>query len=133
MDDATCIRALKVYFRYTQNNAIDFIYHVLEKFLFRIHTVRIGNGHELQAKFHWHVEHRGIRHVYIKPRNPNLNGKVERSHSTDEQGFYQLLSNIDDRYLNKKLAEWETFYNFHRLRGGLNRKNTFEILRERLQ
>jgi hypothetical protein len=29
-------------------------------------------GHEFQAKFQWHVEDRGIRHVYIKPRSPQL-------------------------------------------------------------
>ncbi len=31
---------------------------------------------------------RGIRHVYIKARTPQLNGKVERSHRTDQQEFY---------------------------------------------
>ena len=28
-----------------------------------------------------------MRHVYIKPSSPNLNGKVERSHLTDELEF----------------------------------------------
>ena len=50
--------------------------------------VRTDNGHEFQAKFHLHVEDMGIRHAYIKPRSPQLNGKVERSHRTDEQDFY---------------------------------------------
>ena len=49
-------------------------------------------GPEFQAKFHWHVEDQGIRHAYIKPSSPQLNGKVERSHRTDEQEFYQLLT-----------------------------------------
>ena len=54
--------------------------------------MRTDNGHEFQAKFHWHVEDQGIRHACIKPSSPQLNGKVERSHRTDEQEFYQLLT-----------------------------------------
>jgi transposase len=78
VDDATRIRALKIYDKHTQANAIDFVDYVVAKFPFRIHTIRTDNGHEFQAKFHWHVEDLGIRHSYIKPRTPRLNGKVER-------------------------------------------------------
>jgi IS30 family transposase len=49
----------------------------VERFPFRIHTVRTDNGHEFQAKFHWHVEDQGMSHIYIKPRSPNLSGKEE--------------------------------------------------------
>ena len=34
------------------------------------------------------VEHRGIRHRYIKPRRPDQNGKVERSHRVDGEEFW---------------------------------------------
>lgn len=133
VDDATRIRALRIYKRHNQKNAIDFIDYVIEKFPFRIHTVRTDNGHEFQAKFHWHVEDLGIRYVYLKPRSPNLNGKVERSHSTDKQEFYQLLTYTDDVDVNEKLAEWERFYNFDRPHGGLKGKTPYEILRDKLQ
>jgi len=129
IDDATRIRALKVYKRHTQKNAIDFIDYVIEKFPFRIHTVRTDNGHEIQVLFHWHVEDQGIRHVYIKPRSPQLNGKVERSHRSDKEEFYQLLTYTDDVDLNKKLAEWERFYNFGRPHGAFNGKTPYEALR----
>lgn len=114
IDDATRIRALKIYQRYNQKNAIDFIDYVIGKFPFRIHTIRTDRGHEFHAKFHWHVEDKGIRHVYIKPRSPQLNGKVERSHRTDQEEFYQLLTYTDDVDLNKKLEVWKQFYNFNR-------------------
>jgi transposase len=68
IDDATRIRALKIYRRHNQANACDFIDYVIKKFPCRIHTVRTDRGHEFQAKFHWHVEDQGINHVYIKPR-----------------------------------------------------------------
>ena len=64
------IRALRIYERHNQQSAIDFIDYVVERFPFRIHTIRTDNGHEWQAQFHWHVEDLGMRHVYIKPGEP---------------------------------------------------------------
>jgi transposase InsO family protein len=132
IDDATRVRALKIYERHTQANAIAFIDHVIAKFPFLIREVRTDNGHEFQAKFHWHVEDRGIRHAYIKPASPQLNGKVERSHRTDQQEFYQLLTYTDDVDVDKRLAEWENFYNLSRPPGAFNGKAPYETLRERL-
>lgn len=129
IDDATRVRALKVYERHTQANAIDFVDHIIEKFPFRIQQIRTDNGHEFQAKFHWHVEDKRIRHAYIKPSSPQLNGKVERSHRSDQQEFYQLLSYRDDVDLEAKLDEWERFYNFAPY-GAFNRKTPYEALRE---
>ena len=133
IDDATRVRALKIYPRHTQQNAIAFLDHVIRKFPFRIHTVRTDRGHEFQALFHWHLADQGIRHVYIKARTPQLNGKVERSHRTDQQEFYQLLSYTDDVDLAARLAEWETFYNYHRPHAAFAGKTPYEALRERLQ
>lgn len=132
IDDATRIRALKVYQLHNQQNAIAFIDYVIEKFPFRIHTVRTDRGHEFQAQFHWHVEDKGIRHVYIKPRSPQLNGKVERSHRSDKEEFYQLLNYTDDVDLNEKLSQWERFYNFHRPHGAFNGKTPYEALKSML-
>jgi transposase len=55
IDDATRIRALRVYRRHTQQNAMAFLDHVIATFPFRIHTVRTDRGHEFQALFHWHL------------------------------------------------------------------------------
>ena len=133
IDDATRVRALRIYERHTQHNAIDFLDHVVSRFPFRINTVRTDNGHEFQAKFHWHAEDLGMHHIYIKPRTPRLNGKVERSHGTDQREFYQLLSYTDDVDLEAKLSEWEAFYNYHRPHGSLNGKTPYEVLREKMQ
>ena len=102
-------------------------------FPFRIYTVRTDRGHEFQALFHWHLADQGIQHVYIKPRTPQLNGKVERSHRTDQQEFYQLLSYKGDVDLEQRLAEWERFYNFGRPHGAFAGQTPYEALRERLQ
>ncbi|MBC8485551.1 MAG: IS481 family transposase [Bacteroidetes bacterium] len=129
IDDATRIRALKMYQRHNQQSAINFIDYVIEMFPFRIHTIRTDRGHEFQAKFHWHVEDKGMKHIYIKPRTPQLNGKVERSHRTDQEEFYQLLTYTDDVDLNRKLESWEQFYNFNRPHGAFDGKTPYEALR----
>ena len=100
---------------------------------FRIHAVRTDRGHEFQALFHWHLADHGIQHVYIKPHTSQLNGKVERSHRTDQQEFYQLLSYKGDVDLEQRLAEWERFYDFDRPHGAFAGQTPYEALRERLQ
>ena len=52
-----------------------------------------------------------MEHVYIKARTPQLNGKVERSHRTDKDEFYQLLTYKGDVDLEKKLAVSVVRYN----------------------
>lgn len=133
IDDATRARALYIYDRHNQKSAIDFVNRVREKFPFRIHTIQTDNGHEFQAQFHWHCQDLGIRHVYIKKASPHLNGKVERSHLTDQTEFYQLIEYVDDIDILKKLQEWETFYNIHRPHSALKGKTPYEVLKEKLE
>ena len=50
--------------------------------------------------------------VYIKPRKPRLNGKVERSHRIDEEEFYRMLNGVviyDTNLFNDKLIDWDVF------------------------
>jgi transposase InsO family protein len=112
--------------RVHQATAIRFIDEVRRRLSFRIQVVQTDNGAEFQTHFHWHVEALDIRHVYIRPRTPHLNGKVERSHRVDGQEFYQLLDKggiTDDIHLfNEKLREWENYYNYDRPHGTLDGK-----------
>ena len=129
IDDATRIRALRIFAHHNQECAITFMDYVIEKFPFRISTVRTDRGHEFQARFHWHVEDQGIQHVYIKPRTPQLNGKVERSHRTDQTEFYQLLTYTDDVDLNTKLEAWESFYYYDRPHLSHDGKTPYEVMK----
>ncbi len=74
-----------------------------------------------------------MRHVYVKPRTPRLNGKVERSHGADKTEFYQLISYNGDTDLGAKLNHWENFYNFYRSHGGLGGKTPYEVLKQKLK
>jgi transposase InsO family protein len=135
IDDCTRIRVLKIYDSCTQATAIRFADEVIRRLPFRIHVIQTDNGAEFQSKFHWHLEELDIRHVYIRPRTPRLNGKVERSHRVDDQEFYQLLDKdgvSDDIHLfNEKLREWENYYNYHRPHGALDGQTPYERLLEK--
>ena len=133
VDDATRIRALQIFPKHNQECAIQFMDYVIDRFPFRIHTVRTDRGHEFQARFHWHLEDEGMQHVYIKPRTPQLNGKVERSHRTDQTEFYQLLTYTDDVDLNAKLEAWEHFYNYDRPHMSHHGKTPYEVMRSLLK
>ena len=132
IDDCTRVRALKIYEQHNQSSSIDFINYVVDKFPFRIKTIRTDNGHEFQTKFHWHVSDLGMLHVYIKPATPRLNGKVERSHLTDKREFYQMLDYNGDVDLRQKLGQWESYYNFLRPHSAHGGKTPYEMLKLRM-
>jgi len=132
IDDCTRVRVLKIFDACNQKTAIRFVDEVVKRLPFRVLVIQTDNGAEFQSKFHWHLEQLSISHVYIRPRTPRLNGKVERSHRTDDQEFYQLLDAdgvSDDIHLfNDKLREWEDYYNFHRPHGALDGQTPYERL-----
>tara|TARA_E500000331_G_scaffold64309_1_gene59021 strand:- start:1618 stop:1803 length:186 start_codon:yes stop_codon:yes gene_type:complete len=61
-----------------------------------------------------------------------LTGKVERSHRSGGQEFYQLLDYKNDVDLEAKLDAWERFYNFHRPHGAISGKTPYAALKEKL-
>jgi transposase InsO family protein len=135
IDDCTRLRVLKIFERINQRTSIQFIDDALSRLPFRAHVIQTDNGSEFGGQFHWHVLDKGIQHVYIKPRQPRLNGKVERSHKIDEEEFYRMLEGvvIDDAELfNEKLREWENFYNHSRPHGGLGGQTPYERFREKI-
>ena len=70
--------------------------------------------------------------MYLKTRTPQLNGKVERSHRTDQTEFYQLLAYTDDLDLNLKLEVWESFYNYDRSHLSYAGQTLYEAMRSPL-
>ena len=86
IDNATRIRALTTCERRSQDSAIDFIDYVIGRFSFLVNTIRRDNGHESQAKLHWHVEDLETQHVDIRRRNPDLREKLAMP-----EAFYNAL------------------------------------------
>ena len=134
IDDCTRLRVLRIYEKCNQRISMQFIDYVLSRLPFRTEVIQTNNGAEFQGQFHWHVLDKGINHVYIKPRRPRLNGKVERSHRIDEEEFYRMLNGIvidDAKLFNEKLQEWEDFYNYNRPHAALEGKTPYERFREK--
>jgi transposase len=122
IDDCTRLRIMKIYPRLNQKTAIQFLDYVLAQLPFSVEKIQTDNGVEFATQFHWHVLDKGIGHVYIKPRTPRLNGKVERSHRIDAEEFYRLLDGVvidDVNVFNARLKEWQDYYNYDRPHGGL--------------
>ena len=70
--------------------------------------------------------------IFLKVVSKHDDDCVERSHRSDQDEFYQLLSYKDDRDLHIKLAEWEQFYNFSRPHDAHLGKTPYEAMREKL-
>ena len=137
INDCTRIRILKIYDACNQRTAIRFLNDVRKRLPFRILVLQTDIGAEFQSQFHWHAESLDIRHVYIRPRSPHLNGKVECSHRIDEQDFYELLDRdgISDNIhlFNDRLREWENYYDYHGSHGALQGRTPCEQLIENLE
>jgi transposase InsO family protein len=134
IDDCTRLRVLKIYPKADQKTAIAFLDHVVARLPFRVEVIQTDNGAEFQSAFHWHALDKGLQHIYIKPRTPRLNGKVERSHRIDAEEFYRLLDGVvidDSQAFDDKLREWEDYYNYHRPHGGLGGQTPYERLRQK--
>jgi transposase InsO family protein len=88
---------------------MQFADYVIEKLPFRVEQIQTDNGSEFQSAFHWHLLDRGLRHVYIGPSTPRLNGKVERSHRIDdEEHLHALTGRLSRRALSAGPRECET-------------------------
>jgi transposase InsO family protein len=125
---------MKIYETLNQRTSIQFIDYALSRPPFWTQVIQTDNGAEFQGQFHWHVLDKGINHVYIKPRRPRLNGKVERSHRIDEEEFYRMLKGVvidNSQLFNAKLQEWEDFYNYYRPHASLNGQTPYERFREK--
>jgi transposase InsO family protein len=135
IDDCTRIRILRIYPRNNQETAMHFVDYVLSKLPFAVQCIQTDNGSEFGQQFHWHLLDKGIQHRYIRPRRPYLNGKTERSHRIDGEEFYRqlqgvVITNLEE--FNRRLQEWERFYNYERPHGALQGQTPYERLRERL-
>ncbi len=73
----------------------------------------------------------GAHHRLIPPRTPRLNGKVERSHQTDDQEFYGLRRYATRDELRRAFARWLWHYNHTRLHtgAGMHGRTPLQVLR----
>lgn len=128
VDDCTRLRVLRLYPNKTAENAIKFLFEMLDSFPFPIQRIQTDWGTEFfNDSFQEELMVHFIKFRPIKPRTPHLNGKVERSQQTDKAEFYSLL-NLKDipPDLNKLLLEWEYFYNHKRPHASLQERTPYK-------
>src|SRR5215831_13562276 len=130
IDEATRYRVLKIYDHNSIQSAIQFINEVRQAFPVAIRRIQTDNGSEWGTDFTWHLHDLGIAHKPIPPGCPESNGKVERSHRTDESEFYRRVTFRTRSELVRKLRAWEHEYNHRRLHLALGGKTPAERLAE---
>jgi transposase InsO family protein len=79
-----------------------------------IQRIQTNHGNEFGTDFTWHLRDLGIAHRHIPPGCPESNGKVERSHRTDQDEFYRRSIFRSGAQLTAKLRRWEHEYNHRR-------------------
>jgi transposase InsO family protein len=130
IDEATRYRVLKIYEHNSVKSGIAFIEEVRRRLPMAIQRVQTDHGSEFGSEFTWHLHDLGIPHRRIPPRTPEANGKVERSHRTDEDEFYRRTSIRTAAQLATKLQAWEHEYNHRRPHLALDGKTPAERLVE---
>lgn len=133
IDDCTRFRVLRIYDHNTVRNAADFVDEVKKVLPFAIKQVQTDNGQEFSESFSWHLEDLGISHRKTKICSPEENGKVERSHRTDEEEFYRVNQFVSIQHCLKLLGCWEKEYNEERPHMSLEGKTPREYLEEKLK
>ena len=114
IDDCTRYRVLRLYPRQNQYASLDFLEQVRRHLPFAMKKLQCDNGSEFPLAFKLAVEAAGIRHRYIKPRRPQQNGKVERSHRVDQEEFWSRHTFATRSEAELPLADWERRYNHER-------------------
>jgi hypothetical protein len=144
IDCATRWRYLKIYDEQTNTNAILFLKELVGITPFKIRAVKTDNGFiftnryvgyakssdPLNPRLHGFdilCQELNMEHYLIDPGKPAQNGKVERSHRSDQEIFYDRnrFKTIED--LERKIKRWNIEYN-NLEHCGLNGKTPNEML-----
>lgn len=140
VDDCTRLRVIALYPDKTGASAAHFFTErVVKEMPFPIARVQTDRGSEFIS--HDFIEALRTCRVKLRPNRagkPHLNGKVERSQQTDLVEFYALeIAGKGKRRqvkrtegLDRRLGEWQRFYNEQRPHGGLEGKTPLERWRE---
>jgi transposase InsO family protein len=101
-------------------------------FPFSIRKLQTDNGSEFSLAFSLSVQETGIRHRYIKPRRPQQNGKVERSHRVDNEEFWNRRQFVSHEEAAIALSDWQDAYNHQRFSMALGGQTPVERLAAKL-
>lgn len=128
IDCASRWRYLKIYDNMSNSSSINFFREVIRVAKFRIRAIKTDNGACFTNRYTGYLksidpinprlhpldiecQKLNIIHYLIDPGKPAQNGKVERSHRTDQEMFYDRnrLKTLSE--LEKKIKIWNNYYN----------------------
>lgn len=100
IDEASRERFIYPYMEQSSYSTIDFVKRAITYFGYKPMIIQTDNGGEFTHLKKTHRIHPfdifcsqiNITHKLIRPRTPQHNGKVERSHRNDQERFYNHLS-----------------------------------------
>jgi transposase InsO family protein len=145
IDCASRWRYLSVYDNMGNSEAIDFLNEVIKTAPFRIRAIKTDNGSCFTNRYTGYVksvdplnpkihafdlkcQKENIIHYLIDPGKPAQNGKVERSHRSDQESFYDHVKFNTVEELRYKLKLWNMHYNDLQ-HCGLNNKTPNQMLK----
>lgn len=128
IDCASRWRYLKVYDNMGSSEAMDFLKEVIEVANFRIRAIKTDNGSCFTNRYTGYLkssdpmnpklhaldilcQELNIIHYLIDPGKPAQNGKVERSHRTDQEMFYDRNKFKNAVGLQRAIKQWNINYN----------------------
>ena len=127
-DDCTRYRVLRLFPRLNTRTSVDFLAELRRVLPFSVQKVQTDHGTEFSFDFVLAVQLAGLRHRYIKPRRPQQNGKVERSHRIDNEEFWSRSTFGSFAEAAGALRSWETRYNTERFSMALQGRTPTEKL-----
>lgn len=119
IDEATSLRFLYWYNSKECANSVDFVKKAQRYYPFKLQEIQTDNGKEFTNRFSntnalseldEYLNEVGIKHKLIRPATPWHNGRVERSHRTDDKFFYSRLSFYSLKDLNNQGTIWRRKY-----------------------
>ena len=128
IDCASRWRYLKIYNEIDNKSAIDFFKEVIKISPFKIKAIKTDNGSCFTNRYIGYLKSKdplnprlhpldlecqklNIIHYLIDPGKPAQNGKVERSHRTDQEMFYDRCSYKTVLGLKYAIRQWNNIYN----------------------
>jgi transposase InsO family protein len=137
VDDATRIAYAEVLADERAASAVGFLRRAVRFFRrlgIRVQRVMTDNGSAYISRLHAHaISLLGVRHLRIRPRRPQTNGKAERFIRTmlDEWAYGAIYGTSDER--RRALSGWLEHYNRHRPHGSLSRQTPTQRLNNLLR
>jgi len=129
IDCASRWRYLKIYDEQSSYHSVSFLREVITRFPYLIKAIKTDNGSVFTNYYtslnkrsdlmiiktlpalDLYCKERDIIHYLIDPGKPAQNGKVERSHRSDQESFYDKNRFTSFKDLQRRIIKWNDYYN----------------------